>query len=154
MTMSAGCPVHDDQALGEKRHLIRPQKLENHPRSEGRIRHHQIGAGHVQFGDVALQNGAADNLYICAQLSAIECQVNVHVVTVGGDDDRFGRFDAGRLEGVDVGRVAQDGELVVWTVRTDRALFHDPILNAVFGQGLGRNLTDPASSQNQHLGYK
>ena len=48
----------------------------------------EIGAGFVQDVNVALYRRSADNLNIRPQATAIDGQIDVHVVVVGGDDHR------------------------------------------------------------------
>jgi hypothetical protein len=72
-------------------------------------------------------------LNVRPQLPAVDGQVDVGVVVVGGDDDRRGRFDAGPVERVDVGAASQDEAVVLF----DQApvSFDDPVGDALRLEG-------------------
>jgi len=73
--------------------------------------HDQVGAGGVEDVDVPVEVGAADDLDVGPQPPAVDRQVDVHLVTVGGDEHRGGVGDAGPARDLVIGGAADDGVL-------------------------------------------
>lgn len=117
-------------------------------RAEG---HHQVGAGAVEGVDIAIQGRPADDLDVGAQPAAVDGEIDVQVVIVGGDDDRRGFFDPGFNQGLEVARVALNKMAVPGG--DPRFFFHHVEVHLAFFEGLGHSLAHPPAAQDHHRAF-
>ena len=84
---------------------------------------------------LAVQRCPADDLGVGAETTAVDGQVDVGVVVVGGDDDRRCLGDAGLLQDRELGGVADD--VLVRVAHSLGELLDDHVVKAQLEQGLG-----------------
>ena len=105
----------------------------------------------MQGVDIAVQARAADDLRVGPQAAAIDGQVDVQVVVVGGDDDGRGLLDACFLQDLQVAGAALD---VMVVPGGDAGLFfHHPKIDAAGLEGIGHRLADAAAAQHHYRSF-
>src|SRR5699024_1513463 len=107
-----------------------------------------VGAGAVLGGHVAFVGGPGDDLQLGAQPAAVESQVDVEVIVVGGQQGGGGLIESGRAQDLEIGGVAFDH------VEVRGHPSRDVLDNGVGNSGLvellrGRS-PHPAATQDQH----
>ncbi|MCK7528851.1 MAG: hypothetical protein MZV64_70500 [Ignavibacteriales bacterium] len=128
--------------------LVRPQHVEDRAGGHRGVRHDHVGTRAVQRGDVPFQGCTADDLQFRPQAVTKDGEIDVQIVTVGGDDDGGSLVNAGPHERVairgaseDVMRILPAGPLIV---------LHDPIVDLALLQDLRRRAADPTRAKDQH----
>lgn len=96
------------------------------------------------------RGGPADDLDIRPQAATINGQVNVQIVVMGGDENRWRLLNSGSNEGVEIRGVPDD--ILAVSFYDVGIAFYDPEEDAPFPESLRRGLPHPAATENNDGG--
>lgn len=99
--------AENEQTFVQHHHLVRGQQIDDAVAHQGGQGKHLVRTGTVQAVDVSVQRGTAEDLGIRPQTAAVDGQIDVGVIVMGGDDDGArladaGLFQNGKIRGVPV----------------------------------------------------
>lgn len=98
----------DAEPFGQQKDLARGEQVDHGIGGHGGVGHDQACPGAVERGHVAVETGPADYLNIRPEFAAVNGQIDVQIVVMGSDDNRFGGVDAGLEQGFKIRGIPQN----------------------------------------------